>query len=304
VPIGLVVIPLVLRRMEEGFGPRAGLDAAGVALATGASLGVVWGLVRGNSAGWGSAEVVGALVVGALLVVAFVAWELRAREPMLPMRLFRSRAFSSGNAANFFMVASLFGAVFFMAQFLQTAKGYGPLGAGLRLMPWTATLFVVAPIAGSLVNRLGERPLITGGLLLQALGMAWIASIAGPHVSYASLVPPLMIAGCGVSMGMPAAQSVVMNAVGPEAIGKASGTFNMVRQLGGVFGIAIGVAVFAGAGGYGSAQAFSDGFAPALAVSAALSLAGAVAGATLPGRRTATETAPARAIPHPEGGMP
>jgi MFS family permease len=191
-----------------------------------------------------------------------------------------------------------------MAQFLQTAEGYGPLGAGLRLMPWTATLFVVAPIAGSLVNRVGERPLITGGLLLQAIGLGWIASIAGPHMSYSSLVPPLILAGCGVSMGMPAAQNVVMNAVGAEAIGKASGTFNMVRQLGGVFGVAILVAVFTGAGGYGSAQAFSDGFAPALGVSAALSLAGAVAGATLPGRRRATEIAPARAIPQAEGGMP
>ncbi|MCW3049797.1 MAG: drug resistance transporter, EmrB/QacA subfamily [Solirubrobacterales bacterium] len=304
VPIGLVVIPLVLRRMDEGFGPRAGLDVAGVALATGASLGVVWGLVRGNSAGWGSAEVVGALVAGALLLVAFVAWELRAREPMLPMALFRSRAFSSGNAANLFMVASLFGAVFFMAQFLQTAKGYGPLGAGLRLMPWTATLFVVAPIAGSLVSRIGERPLITGGLLLQAGGLAWIASIAGPHMSYASLVPPLMLAGCGVSMAMPASQNVVMNAVKAEAIGKASGTFNMVRQLGGVLGIAIAVAVFSGAGGYRSAQAFSDGFSPALGVSAALSLAGAIAGATLPGRRRARDEAPARAIPQAEGAMP
>jgi MFS family permease len=275
VPIGLLVIPLVLRRMDESFGPRAGLD-----------------------------EVVGALVAGALLLVAFVAWELRAREPMLPMGLFRSRAFSSGNAANFFMVASLYGAVFFMAQFLQTAKGYGPLGAGLRLMPWTATLFVVAPIAGSLVSRIGERPLITAGLLLQGGGLAWIASIAGPHMAYSSLVPPLMLAGCGVSMAMPASQNVVMNAVGPDAIGKASGTFNMVRQLGGVFGIAILVAVFTGGGGYASAQAFTDGFTPALGVSAALSLAGAVAGATLPGRRRATEMAPARAIPQAEGGRP
>jgi MFS family permease len=171
-------------------------------------------------------------------------------------------------------------------------------------MPWTATLFVVAPIAGSLVSRVGERPLITGGLLLQGIGLGWIASIAGPHMSYASLVPPLIVAGCGVSMGMPAAQNVVMNAVGAQDIGKASGTFNTVRQLGGVFGIAIGVAVFAGAGGYGSAQAFSDGFAPALGVSAALSLAGAVAGAMLPGRSRTTEMAPAGAFPQAEGGRP
>ena len=147
---------------------------------------MVWGLVRGNAAGWGSTEVVAALAAGALLAVAFVAWELRAREPMLPMRFFRSRAFSAANAANFFLFASLFGAVFFLAQFLQTALGYGPLDAGLRLVPWTATLLVVAPIAGALVDRIGERPLMVGGLLLQAVGMAWIALIAEPGQPMAS----------------------------------------------------------------------------------------------------------------------
>jgi EmrB/QacA subfamily drug resistance transporter len=304
VPLGLLAVPLVLRRMEESHGPRTALDVPAVALVTGASLGLVWGLVRGNAAGWASAEVVGALVAGTLLTGAFVAWELRAREPMLPMRLFRSRAFSSGNAANFLMLASLFGAVFFMAQFLQTAQGYGPLGAGLRLLPWTATLFTVAPIAGALVGRLGERPLVTVGLLLQAIGMAWIAAIAAPHMAYASLVPPLIVAGCGVSMAMPAAQNVVINAVGAEAIGKASGILNMGRQLGGAFGIAILVAVFAGAGGYESAEAFSDGFAPALGVSAALSLAGALSAAGLPGRRRTAEPPRPRPIPQTEGGMP
>jgi len=282
VPIGLVVMPLVLRRTPESVGPRLGLDVAGVALVAGASLGIVWGLVRGNSAGWGSAEVVSAVAAGAVLLAGFVARELRARAPMLPMRLFRSRAFSAGNTASFFMVAALFGAVFFMAQFLQTAAGYSPFGAGLRLMPWTATLFFVAPIAGSLVGKIGERPLIAGGLALQAFGMAWIALVASPGMAYIGLVPPLMVAGCGISLAMPATQSLVINAVEPEAIGKASGTYNMLRQLGGVFGTAIAVAVFAHDGGYASAQAFSDGFVPALGVCAALSSAGTLAGALLP----------------------
>jgi EmrB/QacA subfamily drug resistance transporter len=285
VPVGLAAIPLVLRRVPESRGPRARPDAAGLALVTGAALGLVWGLVRGNTAGWGSAEVVGALAAGAALAVAFVAWELRARSPMLPMGLFRSRAFSAGNASIFFLTASLFGAVFFLAQFLQTSLGYGPLSAGLRLMPWTATLFIVAPVAGSLVNRLGERPLIAGGLALQGIGMAWIGLIASPGIAYASMVPALVVAGCGVSMAMPAAQNVVMGAVDPAAVGKASGTFNMLRQLGGVFGVAILVAVFASAGGYASAQAFSDGFAPAIGVTAGLSLVGAVSALALPARR-------------------
>jgi EmrB/QacA subfamily drug resistance transporter len=304
VPIGLVTILLVIRRIEESFGPRSALDIPGLALATGAALGMVWGLVRGNAAGWGSVEVVAALAAGMLLAVAFVVWELRAREPMLPMRLFRSRAFSSGNASVFFLTASLFGAVFFMAQFLQTAQHHGPLDAGLRLLPWTATLFLIAPIAGARIQRVGERPFIAGGLLLQAVGMGWIALIATPDLAYPQMIAPLIIAGAGISMALPATQSAVVNSVAPQHIGKASGTFSTMRQLGGAFGIAILVAVFAGAGSYASAQAFSDGFASAIGVSAGLSLAGAIAGLTLPAQRKAIRAAPAQAIPavQAEGG--
>ena len=143
--------------------------------------------MRANGAGWTSLEVVGALAAGLLLALAFVAWELRAAHPMVPMRLFRSRAFSSGIAACFAFSASLYGTLFLLPQFLQTAQGQGALGAGLRLLPWTATLFVVAPIAGGLVNRLGERPLVVAGLTLQAIGMAWVALIAAPDLPYAMM---------------------------------------------------------------------------------------------------------------------
>jgi EmrB/QacA subfamily drug resistance transporter len=291
VPIGLAAIPLALARIEESFGGDTALDVGGLALAAGGALGVVWGLMRGNAAGWSSPEVVVTLALGAALLVAFVAWELRAREPMLPMRFFRSRAFSSGNAAVFFLFASLFGAVFFIAQFLQTGLGHGPLEAGLLLGPWTGTLFVVAPIAGALSDRIGERPLLVGGLALQAAGMAWIALIAEPGLAYREMIAPLIVAGVGASMAIPPAASSVVGAVTQDEVGKAAGANSMLRELGGVFGIAILVAVFAGAGSYASAEAFSDGFAPAIAVSAALSLVGAIAGMALPGRPGATETA-------------
>jgi EmrB/QacA subfamily drug resistance transporter len=295
VPIGIVMIPLVLRRTPESLGPRSGVDVPGLVLVAGASLGIVWGLVRGNSAGWASAEVLIAFVLGALMLLGFVARELRADAPMLPMRLFRSRSFSAGNTATFFMTAALFGTVFFMAQFLQVVSGYGPFGAGLRLLPWTGTLFFVAPIAGSLAGRIGEKPLIVAGLALQAAGMGLIALVASPTVPYGELIAPLMMAGCGISLALPATQNLVISAVEQDAIGKASGTYNMLRQLGGVFGTAIAVAVFAHAGGYGSPQAFSDGFVPALGVAAALSLAGALAGALLPGAlRLGRAATPAR----------
>jgi MFS family permease len=294
VPIGLLLIPLVLTRFAESFGPDANVDIPGLALVTGAALGLVWGLIRGNAIGWGNPEIVAALAAGALLAVAFVAWEQRAPAPMLPLRFFRSRAFALGNLAGVFLYAALYGALFFFAQFLQTGLEYGPLDAGLRLLPWTATLFVVAPLAGASVSRFGERPLVAGGLALQAVGMGWIGVIAAPDLAYANLVAPLIVAGAGVSMAMPAAQSAVLGAVAKSELGKASGTFNMLRFLGGTFGIAILVAIFAGAGSYASAQTFSNGFSAAIGISAVLSLVGAAAGLGLPSRR-ATRLVPAGA---------
>jgi EmrB/QacA subfamily drug resistance transporter len=281
-PIAAIVIPLAVRRIDESFGPSTVFDIPGIALVTGSALGLAWGLMRGNSAGWSSLEVVATLGAGLVLVAAFVGWELRAREPMVPMRFFRSGAFASGIASSFFFYASMYGVLFFLPQFLQTAQGLGSFGAGVRLLPWTATLFVVAPFAGKLVNRIGERPLVGGGLILQALGMAWIGLIVAPDLPYVQLVVPLILAGAGVSMAMPAAQNSVLNAVTGSEIGKASGVFNMLRYLGGVFGIAILVAVFAHTGNFHSAQAFSKGFAVAIGVAAGLSVVAAIAGMWLP----------------------
>ena len=287
VPIGVLAIPFVLTKMRESHGADTSLDLRGLALVTGGVLGFVWALVRGNDAGWGSPEVLGSLAAGAALVAAFVAWELRAREPMLPMAFFRSRAFSAGNAAIFLTFGSLFGAVFFYAQLLQTGLGYDPLGAGLRLMPWTATFMTVAPVAGALVDRIGERPFMVAGLTLQAVGLAWLALIAEPGMAYSQMLAPFIVGGVGVSMAIPAAQNSVLGSVAEGALGKAAGTNSMMRELGGVFGVAVVVAVFAGAGSYASAQAFTDGFTPAILVAAGLALAGAAAGLALPGRRAA-----------------
>jgi EmrB/QacA subfamily drug resistance transporter len=285
VPIGLAAIPLVLTRIPESYGPRARLDVPGLALVTAAALGIVWGLMRGNDVGWGSAETIATLAAGLGALAAFVFVERRVSEPMLPPRMFASRGFSAGTASNFLFSAALFSAVFFMAQFQQISLGQGPLDSGLRLLPWTATLFIVAPIAGSLTNRVGERALVTLGLGMQAAGFGWVTAVASPHMAYWHMIAPLVIAGAGISMAIPSAQNAVMNAVTPADLGKASGAYMTMRQLGGVFGLAIAVAVFTGAGSYLSPAAFSDGFVPALAVSAALSAAGALVAALLP-RRT------------------
>ncbi|MFD0365207.1 MFS transporter [Nocardia sp. GCM10030253] len=282
VPIGAALVPLIVARLDESSGVARKLDFLGIGLVSAAAFGLVWGLVRGNESGWASTEVIGAFVVGAVSLFGFVRWELRTPSPLIPMRFFASRAFSAGNAAGFLLFASIFSGAFFFAQFLQQVQHEGPLGAGLRLAPWTVTLFLVATIAGKQVNRFGERPLIVAGLLMQATGYGWIALIADPDLSYPAMIAPFVISGIGVSMAIPAAQSAVLRAVPMAAVGAASGTFNTMRQLGAAFGIALPAAVFAAVGGFDSARAFSDGFAAAIGTAMVLALAGAAIGLLIP----------------------
>jgi len=292
-PIGLIAIVMASTRLRESFGPAAGLDIAGLVLVAAAAFALVWGLLRGNGSGWSSVEVVAALVTGMMLTVAFIGWQWQADAPMVPMRLFRSRALSSGIAASFLFYAAMYGVLFLLPQFLQTALGYGPLGAGLRLLPWTATLFVTAPIAGAVVSKVGERPLVVTGLVMQAIGLGWIAISVTPGMAYSTMVAPLVLAGVGVSMAMPAVQNAVLSAVAVVEIGKASGVFNMGRFLGGVFGIALLVSIFSASGATNSAANFGAGFAAAMMAAAALSLLGAFAGLWLPARdRVAPAQAP------------
>jgi EmrB/QacA subfamily drug resistance transporter len=297
VPIGLAAIPLVLTKMRESYGPDTGLDFRGLALISVGVLSTVWGLMRGNDVGWTSPELIASMAIGVALLGAFVAWEKRALEPMLPITLFRSRSFSAGNTAIFFTFASLFGAVFFYAQLLQVGLGYGPLDTGLRLLPWTATFITIAPVAGAFADRIGERPLMVGGLVLQAVGMAWLAIIADADMAYSQMLAPFIVAGVGVSMAIPAAQNSAVGSAAMEAVGKAAGANSMMRELGGVFGVAVVVAVFAAAGSYASPAAFVEGFGPAIGVTAVLSLAGAAAGLGLPGRRRAASVEPLVATP-------
>ncbi|MEW6642916.1 MAG: MFS transporter [Pseudomonadota bacterium] len=286
-PVGVVVIALVLRTCPESFGPAAPLDLGGLALAATAALALVWALVRGDHVGWSSAEVLAALGVTCALGLAFVAWEARAAAPMVPLQLFASRTFTAGITTSFLFYAAMYSVVFFLPQFLQSAQGFGAFATGVRLLPWTATLFVFAPLGGRLVNRLGERRLVAGGTLLQAVGFASVGLTAAPDLTLPALALPLVIAGAGVSLAMPAAQAAVLGAVAPPELGKASGIFNMARFLGGVCGIALAVAVFALGGDATSPARFSRGFALAIGVAAALSLAAALVALALPGRREA-----------------
>ncbi|NUR50197.1 MAG: MFS transporter [Hamadaea sp.] len=300
VPLVAVLVPLVLTRVAPSRGPRVRLDLPGLLLSAGAALGLVWGLVRANTAGWTAPETVLALGAGVVLTVAFLLVESRTEQPMLPLRLFGVRAFTAGNAAIFFLWASTFGSVFFMAQFFQVGQSTGPFEAGLRLMPWGAMTVLVPRAVGSLIHKYGERPFIVGGMVLHGASMVWIAVLAAPDVAYWRMVAPLILSGIGVAAAIPATQSAVLGAVTPPDLGKASGAYSALRQLGGAFGVAAVVAVFAASGGYASARVFVDGFAPAMVGCAVLAVGAILAGAGTPGRRmvpAAQVTAPAAASP-------
>ncbi len=290
-PIGLALIPLAARRLSESFGPRPQLDLSGLVLAAAGAFGVTWGLVRANVVGWGSAEVVAALVVGAVLAVGFLGWEGRARHPMLPLALFRQPGFAAANGVSFFQYASLFGALFMISQFMQTALGYSPLEAGLRTLPWTGTLMVTAPIAGSLADRYGNRPFMVLGLALQAIGLGWVAAIAEPGMGYVQLGVAFVVAGVGTSMTFPAIANALVESVPAEEVGVASGTNSALREIGGVFGVAILAVIFTQQGAYGSPQTFIDGFAPALWVAAGLAAVGVIAAVRAPTRGEVAEAA-------------
>ena len=228
VPVGLVLIPLAWRNLEESTGPDKALDLPGLGLVGAGLFGLTFGIIRGESMGWTSTPIVASIVTGLALLGAFVAWELRSKEPMLPMRFFKRRAFSATNGLSFSMFFGTFGAIFLLSQFFQTAQGLGPLEAGLRTLPWTAMPMVVAPIAGLLSDRIGTRPLMFTGLLLQAGGLAWIAAIGSPDTTFGQLLVPFMMAGSGMALVFPTAASAVISAVGDRETGKASGATNAI----------------------------------------------------------------------------
>jgi EmrB/QacA subfamily drug resistance transporter len=287
VPLGLVLVPLCARKLTESYGPSTRLDLAGLALATIGAFGLTWGLVRATDSGWASPEVLTSLIGGALFVTLFFAWERRSDHPMVPPSLFRVRGFATANAVSFCMYAGLFGALFLMSQLLQTGLGYSPLQAGLRLLPWTFTPMVFAPIAGSLADRFGNRPFMVFGLACQAAGLAWVAAIAKTGMGYDELAFAFTLAGIGTSFTFPTAAGASMAAVTPEQAGIASGVNSACRELGGVFGVAVLASVFAANGGYASPTTFLAGFPSALWVAVVVSAAGIVAAALTAGSHRA-----------------
>jgi EmrB/QacA subfamily drug resistance transporter len=285
VPIGVVLVALAWWRLAESRGTASKLDLRGAVLASLGLFGIVFGLVQGNSHGWTSTEVVGAFVFGLVGLGAFVWWELRTSEPMLPLRLFRNRAFAAVNVTAMLFSFGMFGSVFFLSQFLQTVQGYSPLGAGLRILPWTGVIMVFAPIVGILAERWGGKRLVVTGLALQAAGLLWLALLLTSGTPYIDMVPAFVLAGIGMTLFFVPLASLVLGSVPSSLEGVASGTNSAFREIGGVLGIAVLGAVFSSSGGYATAQNFVSGLKPALLVGAIVVMLGACTALLVPALR-------------------
>jgi len=302
VPIGIVLVPLAMWKLRESRGAPSRLDLVGVALVSLGLFGVVFALVRGNTHGWTSTGVVTSFALGAAALAAFIAWELRSTHPMLDIRLFRHRAFAAVNVTALLFSFGMFGSIFFLSQFLQTVQGYSPLSAGLRVLPWTGMAMLLAPLVGLLAERVGGKPLVVTGLVLQASGLAWLAWLVTPTTPYLSMVPAFVVCGVGMTLFFVPLASLVLGTVPVSLEGVASGTNSAFRELGGVLGIAVLGAVFSSSGGYASGQDYVNGLTPAIVVGAAVVAVGAVVAALIPRRGRAGSTVPepvARATAEP-----
>ena len=282
VPIGIALVPLSIARLAESHGPTRHLDLRGLALASSGLFGIVFGLVRSQSQGWTDPEIAVALGAGALLVIAFVIYELRVREPMLPMGFFTKRSFAVTNAVSLAMYFGMFGSIFFLSQFLQNVLHNTPLEAGVKLLVWTGASMVVSPVAGFFSERYGSRTFMAAGLGLQALALGWLATLAGVHQSYASMIVPFILAGAGMSLVFAPAANAILSSVRAEQAGQASGATNAIRELGGVLGIAVLATVFTSHGSYLSPEQFVSGLRPAMWVGVAVLAGGGLIAAALP----------------------
>jgi EmrB/QacA subfamily drug resistance transporter len=285
VPVGLVLIPLAWWKLSESRGAALRLDLAGVGLVSLGLFGIVLGLVRGNGSGWTSASVVGSFVVGFVALLGFVAWELRSSHPMLDLRLFRNRGFTAVNVTAMLFSFGMFGSIFFLTQFLQTVQGLSPLGAGVRILPWTAIAMVLAPVVGAMAERWGGKVLVVTGLVFQAICLTWLAMILTPTTPYSDLIAPFVIGGIGMTLFFVPLASLVLGGVPKDLEGVASGANSAFRELGGVLGIAVLGSIFSASGGYASGQDYVNGMLPAIYVGAAVVALGAVSALLIPGVR-------------------
>jgi EmrB/QacA subfamily drug resistance transporter len=300
VPIGLALVPFASRVLTESHGEQRGLDFPGLGLVSAGLFGIVFGLIRAQTLGWGSTEVLISLIGGIVLTTGFVLHELRTAQPMLPMEFFRRRSFSVTNFVSLSMYFGMFGSIFFMSQYMQNVLGNSPFETGLKMLVWTGATLVVAPIAGVFSERLGSRPFMVAGLTLQAIALAWLALITSTTTAYTSMLVPFVFGGAGMALVFAPSANAVLSSVRTAQAGQASGANNAIRELGGVLGISVLSTVFTAHGGYATAQDYVNGLTPTMWVGAGVLALGALVALVL---KFNTREQPHEQIAEPDAGL-
>ncbi|OTQ72735.1 MULTISPECIES: MFS transporter [unclassified Gilliamella] len=274
-PIGIITIYFAHRLLPESKGKEDKLNFTDFLLITISSAGIIWSLSEITTQ---TSHIITTITGLSCLVlgILFIIRQKMTTTPMIPLILFHSKVFTNGNIATFLLYASMFGVLFFLPQYFLVFEKTNPLMAGLQLLPWTATLVVIAPFAGNAVDKFGEKTIATLGLFLQGIGYLLIIFLVNLTNSYIAMAIPLMIAGMGLSMAGPALQKSVLSAVEPIYLGKASGIYNIFRLFGGAIGTTISVIIFNIYGGITNSLAFAQGFDAVIITTGVISLLGIV----------------------------
>jgi EmrB/QacA subfamily drug resistance transporter len=249
VPVAVLAVAVTLGATLESRDDSAthSVDYPGVAAITVGLGALVLALVEGNGWGWGSARILGLFALAAAALVAFVVAELWSREPTVDFRFFRARSFLGTNLVAFTTTFSMLAMFFFLALYMQNLKGYSPLETGVRFLPTTVLIMLVAPIAGRLTDRIGARPLIVVGLSIVA-GSLFMQAHLATDTSYGYLLVPFSLMGIGIGLTMSPMTTAAMNSVDATKAGVASGILSMTRMVGGTFGVAAMGALITGVG--------------------------------------------------------
>jgi EmrB/QacA subfamily drug resistance transporter len=299
VPIGLAAAVLARRFVAEGRteGRTRQFDLAGALSVTLGLVAIVYAIVRTEVNGWGSAQTIVVLAAGVGLIGLFLAIEGRfAARPLMPLRIFRSRALSGANAVVFLLGAGMFGMWFFVSLYLQQVLGYDPLEAGLAFLPMTLTIVVGSTVASRLTARRGAKPLLVIGMTLQAAGLLLFSGVSADGSYLSDVLAPSLLVAAGIGIAFVPVTIAAMAGVAPGETGLASGLVNTSRQMGGALGLAI-LATVATArtdalGGNGAA-ALTAGYQRAFEIGAGFAVVGALVALFVlrlePGRARAPE---------------
>jgi EmrB/QacA subfamily drug resistance transporter len=298
VAVGAVLASLFAVRESRDTTVGRQVDLTGVVVLTTSLTALVLALVEGNAWGWGSPEIVALLAGSVVGLAAFVAIELKVRVPMVEFHFFSDRNFLGAVLVALIVSFAMLGVFFFLALYMQGILHYTPLEAGIRFLPSTLMIVIVAPIAGRLADRIGPRWLIAAGLTIVATSLYTFTNIAVDS-SYGDLLPGFVLLGIGIAMTMSPMTTAAMNAVAVEKAGLASGILSMFRMIGGSLGVAVTGAIFQGSVGNPETATpadFVSALSHAMAVSAVVALSGALIGAaTIRARHKAISPAEAEA---------